>query len=159
MLNDRQKAFAAYYVVCGNATKAAKQAGYSPKTAYSIGNENLKKPEIAKYIRELGKTKQEESEKRIADAQEVLETLTRILRREEMEKVVLTNKHKKEYILAGKKITEETDTPQLTEVPTSIKDALKAAELIGKRYGMFKEKVDVGGTIPVVISGGDELED
>ena len=39
------------------------------------------------------------------------------------------------------------------------KERLKAAELIGKRFGMFKEKVDVGGTIPVVISGGDELED
>lgn len=143
MLNDRQKAFAAYYVICGNATKAAKQAGYSEKTAHVIGSENLKKPEIAEYIRELGKPKEEEKKNLIADAQEVLETLTRVLRRTESEKVVLANKYKKEYMLAGRKVTEETESPQLVEVPTSIKDSLKAAEMLAKRYGLLVDKISV----------------
>lgn len=46
-LLPKQAAFVAQYLIDGNATQAAIRAGYSPKTAYSIGQENLKKPEIA----------------------------------------------------------------------------------------------------------------
>lgn len=49
-LTDKQKRFCEEYVIDWNATRAAIEAGYSKKTAYSIGQENLKKPEIAKYI-------------------------------------------------------------------------------------------------------------
>ena len=50
-LNDRQERFCYEYVLHLNATKAAINAGYSEKTAYSIGSENLKKPEIQERIR------------------------------------------------------------------------------------------------------------
>ena len=67
-MNDRQRQFCQYYARSPNATEAAKLAGYSPKSAYSIGQENLKKPEIQKYIREL----QAEAEAdRIAEISEV----------------------------------------------------------------------------------------
>ena len=47
IITNKQKLFVAHYVSNGgNGTKAALAAGYSPKTAYSIANENLKKPEI-----------------------------------------------------------------------------------------------------------------
>jgi phage terminase small subunit len=49
-LNARQRAFVEAY--CGNATEAALQAGYSPKTAAFIGAENLKKPKIAAALKE-----------------------------------------------------------------------------------------------------------
>ena len=49
-LTPKQKKFAEYYIKCGNATEAAKKAGYSEKTAYAIGQENLKKPVISEYI-------------------------------------------------------------------------------------------------------------
>lgn len=49
-LTPKQKAFADYYIETGNASEAAKRAGYSKKTAYSIGNENLSKLEIKEYI-------------------------------------------------------------------------------------------------------------
>ena len=52
-LNARQKAFCEYYVVCSNATEAAIKAGYSKKTARVIGQENLTKPALKKYIDEL----------------------------------------------------------------------------------------------------------
>ena len=39
------------------------------------------------------------------------------------------------------------------------KERLKAAEMLGKVHGMFTDKMKVVGEIPVVISGGDELED
>lgn len=49
-LTDKQKRFCEEYVVDWNATRAATAAGYSEKTAYSIGQENLRKPEIEEYI-------------------------------------------------------------------------------------------------------------
>lgn len=51
-LTNKQEVFINEYLKCWNATQAAKNAGYSEKTAYSIGQENLKKPEIASHIRE-----------------------------------------------------------------------------------------------------------
>ena len=39
------------------------------------------------------------------------------------------------------------------------RERLKAAELLGKRMGLFKDKLDVTANVPVIISGGDELED
>ena len=41
---------------------------------------------------------------------------------------------------------------------TNLQDNVPA-ELLGKRYGLFTDKVDVGGAVPVVISGGEDLED
>jgi hypothetical protein len=52
-LTAKQRAFVDEYVQDFNATRAAIDAGYSKKTAYSIGNENLKKPEIEKTINNL----------------------------------------------------------------------------------------------------------
>ncbi len=52
-LTPKQKRFCEEYVVDFNATQAAIRAGYSKKSAYSIGPENLKKPKIRNYIREL----------------------------------------------------------------------------------------------------------
>lgn len=49
-LTEKQKIFCREYVKYWNATKAALTAGYSETTAYSIGSENLKKPEIQTYI-------------------------------------------------------------------------------------------------------------
>ena len=49
-LNARQKAFCEFYVASGNATEAAIKAGYSKRTARSIGQENLTKPALNNYI-------------------------------------------------------------------------------------------------------------
>jgi phage terminase small subunit len=51
-LTNKQRLFVEAYLQCLNATEAAKWAGYSEKTAYSIGWENLKKPEIDAAIRQ-----------------------------------------------------------------------------------------------------------
>jgi hypothetical protein len=56
-LTYKQKAFAEAYLLCGNATKAAKMAGYSEKTARSLGCENLTKPDIKVLIQERLKEK------------------------------------------------------------------------------------------------------
>lgn len=49
-LTAKQQAFVSAYLVCLNATEAARRAGYSEKTAHAIGWENLRKPEIAEAI-------------------------------------------------------------------------------------------------------------
>ena len=65
-LTPKQAAFVAEYVKDGNATQAAIRAGYSEKTAYSIGNENLSKPEIVQALAQVGAT----ATQRVLQAQE-----------------------------------------------------------------------------------------
>ena len=76
----KQRAFCDYYLACGNATEAAIKAGYSEKTAYSIGAENLRKPEIHQFICEHSKPQED---KRVATAQEVLAFYSSVMRNEE----------------------------------------------------------------------------
>ena len=52
-MNERQKRFCEFYAENPDGTDAAIKAGYSPRTAASIGSENLRKPELLAYIREL----------------------------------------------------------------------------------------------------------
>lgn len=140
-MNERQKRFCDEYLIDCNATQAAIRAGYSEKTAYSQGQRMLKNVAVKTYIDE--QLEQLHNEK-TADAQEVLEYLTAVMRGTSTAAVLS---------MCG------DGCQEVIEKAPDEKERLKAAELIGKRFGMFKEKVDVGGTIPVVISGGDELED
>lgn len=79
-LTKKQKDFADYYLELGNQTEAAKKAGYSKKTAYSIGNENMKKPEIKAYISERLAQIEKES---IASIDEVMKFYTKVMRGQE----------------------------------------------------------------------------
>ena len=78
-LTPKQKAFADYYIECGNATEAAKRAGYSDKTARQIATENLTKPSICEYIAERVKPTEE---KRIATGDEIMQFFTSVMRGE-----------------------------------------------------------------------------
>lgn len=79
MLTPKQQAFADYYIECGNATEAARRAGYSEDSARQIGVENLTKPSISEYI---SARMEEEAKKRVADANEVIEFYTAVMRGE-----------------------------------------------------------------------------
>lgn len=136
-LTPKQQAFADYYLETGNATESAIKAGYSKKTAKEIGCENLTKPNIKNYIDERMKAM---NDKRIAKAEEVLEYLTRVLRGEETEQVIVTE-NVGDYMSEARIIDKEL----------SAKDRIKAAELLGKRYALFTEKVDVEGNVGVTI--------
>lgn len=140
-MNAKQKRFCDEYLVDCNATQAAIRAGYSKKTAYAIGLNNLKKPELRAYI---DKQLEQLHNDNIADSQEVLEYLTSVMRGEHKEQTMR---------LVGDGVQE------IADIDVSAKERLKAAELIGKRYGLFKENIDLAGAVPVVISGGDRLED
>ncbi|MDU1112044.1 terminase small subunit [Clostridium perfringens] len=144
-LTPKQKAFAEYYIETGNATESAVKAGYSKKTARVIGQENLLKPALKSYIDE--KMKELES-KRIAKAEEVLEYLTRVLRGEETEQVVVVEN-------TGDFMSEA----RLVDKELSAKDKIKAAALLGKRYRLFVDKVEADVNQTVVFEGEDDLED
>ena len=75
-LNPRQDRFVDEYLLDGNGTQAAIRAGYSPKTAYSIASENLRKPDIQQAIaerqRQLAEKRQWDRERVVAEAEENL---------------------------------------------------------------------------------------
>lgn len=131
-LTIKQKKFADEYIISGNATEAAIKAGYSKKTCYSIGNENLKKPDIKSYIDERMKELDEES---IADQKEVLQYLTRVMRGKETEEV-----------LASVGNFEQ----EIKNISVGAKDRIKAAELIGKRYSLWTDRVEVDSDLTIV---------
>ncbi|BFK81307.1 terminase small subunit [Clostridium baratii] len=144
-LTPKQKAFAEYYIETGNATESAIKAGYSKKTARVIGQENLLKPALKSYIDEKMK---ELEDQRIAKADEVLKYLTRVIRGEETEQVVVTE-NIGDFMSEARVINKEL----------SAKDKIKAAELLGKRYRLFVDKVDTNINASIVFEGEDELED
>lgn len=136
-LTLKQKAFADFYIELGNATEAAINAGYNEKSARFVGSENLTKPNIKNYIEE--RMKEIESE-RIAKAEEVLAFLSSSLRGDVLEEVVATESDG----IGGMK-------PVIVKKQLSAKDRIKAAELLGKRYALFTEKVDLDGNLEVTI--------
>ena len=144
-LTEKQKRFADYYIETGNITEAAVKAGYSKKTARVIGQENLLKPAIKGYIDEKLETMQDE---RTASAKEVLEFLTKSMRGEIKEEVV---------VVEG--TGDGTSEARMVEKQIGLRDRIKSAELLGKRYRLFTDKVEVEGVVPVMIVGEDELEE
>ena len=114
-LTAKQKIFCDEYLKSGNAKEAAIKAGYSPKTAKSIGQENLTKPDLKAYID--AKMAEIESHK-IADAKEVLEFYTKVLRDEVVEEVPMST----------------ADDVVVIKKKPSFKDKITASKEIMKRY-------------------------
>lgn len=131
-----------------NKTLAYKKAYPSVKNdnvAAAAASRLMNKPEIKEYIeKQLAELHNEKT----ADAQEVLEYLTSVMRREHKENVVVTlSKETSTYVPDEKGImrkqTVKEEIPQIVEIPTRVSDANKAAELLGKRYGLYTDKLDV----------------
>ena len=88
----------------------------------------------------------EKEKQSVASENEVLETLARILRREETEDNAIKVKDGE----GGEHI-------ELIKLRPKISDVIKAAELNGKAHGIFSERVSGSITLPLVICGEDEL--
>lgn len=141
-LTIKQKKFADEYIETGNAYKSAINAGYSENYAKNATKFLLENNgQISAYIDERMKKLEEEA---IADQAEVLKYLTRVLRDEEREDVLVNVGNYEQEIQSMK---------------VSAKDRIKAAELLGKRYGSWTDKVDMNVEMPTIISGDDELSD
>lgn len=109
-LTVKQRLFADEYIKSGNATQAAIKAGYANEIS---GRENLQKPTVKAYID--AKMAEIESHK-IADAKEVLEFYTRVLRGEETEEI-------QDLVDGG-----------LIEKAPSLKERIAVAKELMKRY-------------------------
>ena len=121
-LTEKQRRFVDYYVETGNASEAARRAGYAEKAAYRIGSENLRKPQVKAAIDARLK---EFEDKRIAKADEVMQFLTSTLRGEVKEERV---------VVEG--TGEGRSDARIIKVQVSARDRLDAAKSLLKRYPM-----------------------
>lgn len=146
-MKEQYKIFCDTYLQTFNASisyaKAFPLAGES--TCMVNGCKLLKKQEIQEYLKERFK---QASNDRIASVQEVLETLTRTLRQEAKEEVIVNK-------FVGDGISEV----EIVEKKPCLREVLKAAELLGKRYALFTDKVEADVKQAVIFVGEDELED
>lgn len=142
-MTEKQKRFCDEYLVDLNATQAAIRAGYSVKTAQEIGAENLTKPIIRNYINER---MQSHTSYLVASQEEVLQYLTSVMRGASTSEEIAV-------VMCGDGISE---VEHVAKRPSE-KDRLKAAELLGKRYGLYTEKVDANVNERVIIV--DDLTD
>lgn len=144
MLTPKQERFVCEYLKDLNATQAAIRAGYSENSAGQIGAENLRKPAIKEAI---DAKLEEMNNSAIADANETLEYLSRVLRGEEVDEVLR---------LSG------SGEQSKTALRVAAKDRMRAAELLGKYYGLFVDRTAVTGDMDLSVSidyGDDAGED
>lgn len=131
-LTDKQRKFCDEYLIDLNATRAYKAAYPHVKSegaARACASKLLTKANIKTYIDEqLDKISSEKT----ADAKEVIEYLTSVMRGESQAEIV---------VIEG---TGDgcSDARRMSKAPDE-KERLKAAELLGRRYGLFKENVNL----------------
>ena len=133
-MTEKQKRFADYYIETGIGSEAYRRAYKSCKkeeTARVNASRLLTNANIRAYIdTEISK----KDSKRIAKQEEVLEYLTKVMRGEVNEEVV---------VVVGK--GDGISSASNIEKQVAAKEQLKAAELLGKRYGIFTENHNLTG--------------
>lgn len=143
-LTEKQKAFADYYIESLNATDSYLMAydTDSRRTAEVNGCRLLRNAKIRNYIDDTMKAK---DESRIASQDEVLQILTDIARGITTEEVV-------QFTQLGEEV-------RTIKYP-SLKDRMKASELIGKRHRMWTEKIeaDINQSVTIIDDIGDDIE-
>ena len=136
-LTPRQQAFVEHYVECLNASEAARRAGYSEKTAGQIGDDLLKKVQIAEAI---AKARQERSERTRVTADRVVRELA-FVAFSDIGKVMTPDGTLKPV----HEIDEETRRAivDISDSPRRVKlaDKLRALDLLGRHLGMWADKL------------------
>lgn len=126
-LTDKQTAFVREYLVDLNATQAAIRAGYSERTAYSVGQRLLKNVEIQRAVAAA----QAKRARRVEVTQDyVLSNLVEVVERTMQRAPVMDRK--------GEQVTDEEGRAVWT---FDAKSANRALELLGKHLGIFADKV------------------
>ena len=134
-LTAKQKLFCDEYLIDANATQAAIRAGYSKKTANEQGSRLLANVSVKEYI---DKRMAEKEKRLIACQDEVLKYLTQVLRGQSQSEIVVVEN-----------IGDFTSEARRIQKSPDEKERLKAAELLGRRYGLFTDKVQADVVIPV----------
>ena len=143
-LTAKQKKFCLEYAKSENATQAAIKAGYSKKTARSVGNENLTKPDIQSELERVSKKTKKAADAKIknsiADAAEIQSILSAILRGDITEEAIVVEDE-------GGGISRA----QTKEKRPSFKDRISAADKLARMQGAYNDKLQVSGALPVVL--------
>ena len=147
-MTDKQRKFCDEYLIDCNATRAYRKAYPNVKKDSSAAVCAAKLLRIAKVQEYINEQLEKISSEKIADAKEVMEYLTSVLRGESQSEIVVI-----EGIGDGC-----SDARRMNKAPDE-KEKLKAAELLGKRYGLFTDKVEVDGVAKVVINGEEDLDE
>lgn len=148
-LTIKKKQVADDYIMTGNKTDSYLKFYKNVKnreTAAAAASRLFNTPEMKEYIEERMKELDEEL---IADQREVLRGLTRQFRREEIDYQVVMVK-KPSFDENGNFLGIE-EKPEVIKLPTQNKDSIKAGELIGKRFCMWTDKVELESNDKVVI--------
>lgn len=161
-LKDRKKKFCEEYLIDFNATNAAIRAGYSKKTAYSIGSENLKKPEIAEYL--AARQKELQNVTGITQQRVLLEYAKVAfvdIRKFYAVDGALKSIHELDDDAAGalagvesyeekiKTDGEEEDIVIGTNRKIKTYDKVKALDSLARHLGMFKDQIQISGQIGI----------
>lgn len=149
-MTKKQKRFVEEYLIDLNATQAAIRAGYSPESAYSIGSENLKKPEIRACIE---KAMAERSKRTGVNQDRIIMELAKIgfLNPKDLvnfdEATVKEEAAEEDLAAIASVRVKRFPTKDGEGIEREIKmyDKSKALELLGRHLGMFKDKVEVSG--------------
>ena len=170
-LTGKQAKFVVEYLRDFNATQAALRSGYSPKTAYSIGSENLKKPEILEALRSESAMSAEEALARLTDIARgditgLMDVTTSGFSIELMEddesgakvikpqsKLIKKIKQKVTTIIAKK---ESDDDKEIVETEIELYSALDALGLMGKYHKLFTDRTEITGKDGEPIKTDDE---
>lgn len=131
-INDKQELFCQEYIVDLHVTNSAIRAGYSEKTAYSIGSELLKKPEIRARIGEL---MDERSKRTMVDADFVVRNLVDISQKCQQKIPVM------EFDPVNKCMVQKQDESGNHVWEFDSTGANRALELLGKHVAMFTDKI------------------
>jgi len=170
-LRRRQRAFIEEYLKCWNATEAAIRVGYSKRTAYSIGHENLNKPEIAEFIAtRLGELKMSADEviKRLTDMARGFDPLEYMDTVEIFDRDIYGQKYLKGLMLDadfermkadgyGPLVKKVKNTSNGIEV--EVYDAQFALDRLGRHHQLFTESIkhEVTGQITHKIDGFEDF--
>ena len=144
-MTRKQQRFCDEYLVDCNATQAAVRAGYSQKTAKQIGQHLLTLVDIKGVI---DQKMQEMQDKTVASAEEVIQYLSSVLRGQSESEIVVVEG-------TGDGCSEARTVMKAPDE----KERLKAAELLGKRYGLYSDKVNLEGAVPIIFAGENDLEE
>lgn len=162
-MTNKQARFVEEYLIDLNATQAAIRAGYSPNTAQEIGSENLKKPMIKAAV---DAAMAERSTRTGVNQDRVVRELARIAFVKitdvaNSDGTIKTDASDDDLacIESIKVKRSDNDTGYMFEREVKLSSKMKALELLGKHLGMFSDKLNIEGVLPVVISGGEALED
>ena len=148
-MTKKQKRFCEEYLIDLNATQAAIRAGYSPETAYSIGQENLKEPELHTRI---SRAMAERSKRTGINADRVLTELAKIAFVNAADVIdasdaTLREDAAPEDLAAIQSVKVKTFGEDGLEREIKMADKLKALELLGKHLGMFEDRLKVAAKV------------